>query len=82
MRSDLGLIVLAHIRQRAHLAARHARHANLAAVADEVDMQGILAVGRNELTKDLVSFFIGRVFGDPAESLGHTKDMGIDRECR
>ncbi len=42
-------IVLTPIRQRAHLASWHARDATLTAMADEVDVKGIVAVRRNDL---------------------------------
>ncbi len=73
-------IVLAHIRQRANVAARHAGHADLAAVPYQVDVKGIISFRGNELTKNLVSFFVCGVFRYPAESLGHAKNMGIDRK--
>ncbi len=75
-------IVHANIRQRAHLAARHARDTNLAAVADEVDVEGIVAFRRNQLTKNLVNFLIRGLFGDPAEAFRHAKNMRIHGECR
>ncbi len=74
------MVVLAHIRQRANLAARNAGHANLAAMTNKVDVERIVAVGRNELAENLVSFFIRGVFGNPAEALGHAKDVRIDWE--
>lgn len=36
-------LVLAHVRQRAYLAVRHARHADFAAVAHQVDVGEIIA---------------------------------------
>ncbi len=74
-------IVLAHLRQRTNLAAWYARDANLAPVADEVNVEGIIAVRGNELTKNLVGFFIRRFFGDPAEAFRDAKDVGIYWEC-
>ncbi len=73
-------VVLAHIRQRTHLAPRHSSHANLAAVTDQVDVEGIVVVRGNELTKNLVSFFIRRFLRHPAEALGDAKDVRVHRE--
>ncbi len=75
-------IVFAQIRQRANLATRKAGHTNLAAVLDEVNVEGIVAVGGNELAEDLVSSFIGSLVRHPAEAFRHAKDVGIDRERR
>jgi hypothetical protein len=72
--------VLVHFRQRAPPIAA-ALPANLAAVADEVDVQGIVAVRRNEVTGDCVGFFTGCLLGNPAEALGHASDMRIYWEC-
>lgn len=41
-------------------------HENIAAVADEVDVQEIVKVRRNERTDELVRFFIRHVRGVPA----------------
>ncbi len=57
------------------------RHANLVAVVDEIDVEGIIAVWGNELTEDLVSFFVRCLFRDPAEALGHAKDVGVHEKC-
>ncbi len=73
-------VVLAHRCQRAHLAARYAGDAYLAAVVDEIDVEGIVAVRGYQLASNLVSFFIRRVFRNPAEALGHAKNVRMDRE--
>ncbi len=73
-------VVETHIGQRTYLAARHARDADLAPVADEVDVEGIVAVRGNELTKFLVSFFIRSLLRHPAEALGDAKDVSVHRE--
>ncbi len=51
-------IVLAHIRQRANLAPRHARDTDLAAVTDEVDVEGIGALRRDQLLQNLVGLHV------------------------
>ncbi len=51
-------VVLAYIRERANLEARRTRIAKLAVMTDEVNVQGIITVRSNELTKNLVSFFV------------------------
>jgi hypothetical protein len=43
-------------------------------------MEGIVAVRRNELTEDLVSFFVWGFFRNPTQAFRDAKDMGIDRE--
>jgi hypothetical protein len=48
----------------------------------KVDLQGVEAVRGIELTEDLVSFFISRVFGNPSEAFGHAKNLRIDRKRR
>ena len=47
----------------------------------KVDVDRTVAVRGNELTEYPVSFFVGRVFGEPAEALGHAKDVRVRREC-
>jgi hypothetical protein len=54
--------------------------ADLPAVANEIDADGIVAVRQNEIAENLVSFFTGSFFGHLAEGLGNPKEMRIDRE--
>ncbi len=78
--ATVNFIVLAYIRQRANLAPRYASNANLAAVADEVDVEAVIEFRRDERTKNLVGFFICGGFGNPAEALGDASDVRVHWE--
>ena len=69
---QIPLVVPAPNRLRANLAARHSSDASLAAEADEVE--AVIDLGRNQLTRNMASFFICRPLRHPAEAFACARD--------
>src|SRR5215210_2817393 len=78
--SSARLAIWAQAQQRALLAARRARRADAAAVAQHVRVYlvGVLAV-LGQHRQRVVGVLELRLLGPQAQSPAHTEDMGIDR---